>query len=433
MLYTLAATALLTLASPPNDGGDWPQYLGPDRTGVAPWPTETFEWPSDGPSTVWRVPIGAGFGGVAIADGEVFLFDHEKNGGDVLRVFDLETGEELWAAGYEQLGRLNYDGSRTVPTVVGRRVFTSSGFGPVVCFDRDEQDLIWMVDVGEELGGEAPMYGWCVHPVVVGDMVIAGPLGATTGLVALDQETGEVRWRTGHLGFSHSAPALVQFAGQEQLLFNTCPKLGSGRDAPAPATIWSIDPANGETLWKHELSLSRLPIPPPVVVDENRLFVTGGYRAGSALLRAERSDDGAMAISEDFRSTRGAQIHAPIVFGSHVYVLVNENWTESRRNRDEGGLVCFDLKGEEMWRTGADPNFGRGGMVQVADTLLIQDGSKGDLVAVRATPEGYEELGRFEPFQIERRDGQLWAPPAVSGTRILMRSQSELVCVELAP
>ena len=95
--------------------------------------------------------------------------------------------------------------------------------------------------------------------------------------------------------------------------------------------------------------------------------------------------------------------------------------------------MCFDLSGKEMWRTGADPNFGRGGIVRVADAFLVQDGYKGDLVAIKATPEKYIELGRFEPFDIAKRDGQLWAPPAMSGSRILMRSQEELVCVQLAP
>ncbi|MEM1453085.1 MAG: PQQ-binding-like beta-propeller repeat protein [Planctomycetota bacterium] len=439
MTVVVAALSALTLAAPsvpPSAAvaeGDWPQYLGPTRDGVAPWPEESFTWPADGPQIVWRVETGPGYGGVAIADGEVFLFDREKDEGDVLRVFDLASGEELWAEGYEQKGRLNFDGSRTVPTVVGNRVFTASGFGPVACFDREEQTLAWIVDVGEELGGVQPMFGWCVHPVAYDDVVLAGPLGASTGVVALDQETGNVRWETGHVGFSHSAPSLVTWAGRDQLLFNTCPKSGSGQDEAAPGTIWSFDPKTGETLWRHDLTLCRLPIPAPIVIDDNTLFATGGYRAGSVLLRTKDAKAKGVAFEEVFRSTRGAQIHAPFLYEDHIYALVNENYTNSRRRRGEGGLVCFDLSGKEKWRTGDDPNFGRGGLVRVADAFLVQDGFQGDLAAVRATPEGYEELGRFEPFEIRQRDGQLWAPPAISGTKILMRSQSELVCVELAP
>ena len=418
--------------------GNWPRYLGPEGTAVAPWPEATFAWPEAGPKVLWRQPIGGGYGGAAVADGEVYLFDHERNERDVLRVFDLDSGEELWSAGYAQEGRLNFDGSRTVPTIVGDRVYTTSGFGPVACFDREARELLWKVDVEESLGGRKPMFGWCVHPVVFEDLVLAAPLNEDVGLVALDRATGEVRWRSEHLGYTHSSPTLVQLAGRWQLLFNVCERTASGRDEPAPSTLWSLDPATGEPLWRHDLTLCGLPVPQPVLVGEDRIFMTGGYRAGSVLLDLQWTAEGdaprtVAGVTEAFRSTRGSQMHQPIVRGGHVYALVNENWTDGRRRRDEGGLVCFDLEGNERWRTGAEPNFGRGGMVLVADAFLIQDGYKGTLVAARATPAGYEELGRFDPFEIRARDGQLWAPPAVSGTRILMRSQDELVCVELAP
>ena len=29
--------------------GDWPRYLGPEGTAVAPWPEATFAWPEAGP------------------------------------------------------------------------------------------------------------------------------------------------------------------------------------------------------------------------------------------------------------------------------------------------------------------------------------------------------------------------------------------------
>ena len=266
---------------------DWPRYLGPEGTAVAPWPEETFSWPEAGPKVLWRQPAGGGYGGAAVADGEVFLFDHERGERDVLRVFDLDSGEELWSAGYPQEGRLNYDGSRTVPTVVGDRVYTTSGFGPVACFDRTTRELVWKVDVAEALDGRKPMFGWCVHPVVFEDLVFAAPLNKDVGLVALDRATGEVRWRSEHLGYTHSSPTLVRLMGRWQLLLNACKDTASGRDQPAPSTLWSLNPATGETLWRHDLTLCGLPVPQPIVVgeDRNQVFMTGGYRAGSVLLR----------------------------------------------------------------------------------------------------------------------------------------------------
>ena len=57
---------------------DWPRYLGSEGTAVAFWPEETFSWPEAGPKVLWRQPAGGGYGGAAIAGGEVFLFDHER-------------------------------------------------------------------------------------------------------------------------------------------------------------------------------------------------------------------------------------------------------------------------------------------------------------------------------------------------------------------
>jgi len=424
----------LFLAAVPSLQSDWPQFMGPNGDMSAPWPGGDFAWPEEGPQVAWRAAIGEGYGGVAVAGGGVFLLDREGDARDVLRVFDLADGSERWSLGYAAPGRLDFKGSRTVPTVVSGQVFTTGGFGHVTCFDVEAHTIQWQVALAESLGGRQPMFGWSTHPVVVGDVVIAAPLSAETTLVGLDRKTGAVRWRTGFLGYGHSTPALLTLHGREQLVMNTCPKPGSGQDQAMPAFVIALDPSTGTLLWKHETVLCRLPITPPVAVDERRFFVTGGYRSGSTLMQlVQPSAEEAFTVEEVFHVERGAQVHPPVIHGSHIYLLANENWNDGRRRRSEGGLVCLGLDGKEHWRTGANPFFGRGGLVRVGDTLLIQDGFDGTLRAVRMTPERYTELGAFRPFPEVERDGRMWAPPALAGTRLLLRSQEELVALELAP
>jgi len=156
-----------------------------------------------------------------------------------------------------------------------------------------------------------------------------------------------------------------------------------------------------------------------------------GYRGGSTLLQLAKKD-GKVTGETVFHITRGAQVHRPLVHGDNVYLLVNENWTDPRNRQAEGGLLCLSLDGKEKWRTGDDPYFGRGCALLVDDTLVIQDGLSGVLRAVRATPDGYQQVGEVDLFDVgDRTDHQMWAPLAFAAGKLLMRSQDKLLCLKL--
>ncbi len=427
----LITTALLALASVPLQSTDWPQFGGPNRNHQVAKLDTKFEWGTAGPKVLWRTATGPGFGGPAVQGGEVFLLDCELGESELLRVFDLASGAEKWSGAYEAKGRVQFPGSRCVPAVTADAVYTSGAFGHVTCFDRATHEIRWEEHVQETYGGEDPGFGFSSSPLVVGDLVIFSALGEDIGLVAVDRKTGEERWVTEGLGFSHSTPALLTLLGEPQIVILTTGAQATGFDQSAPMTIASIDPQDGSTKWRHELTLTRLPIPSAVQIDERRLFVTGGYRGGSTLLSIAKKD-GKYAFEELFHCERGAQVHPPLLHGENLYLLVNENANDPRPKRTEGGLLCLGLDGKERWRTGDDPYFGRGNALLAGEHLLIQDGFDGTLRVVRASPERYELVAEAKLFgENGSRDGQMWAPMALAGKRLLLRSQEELVCVEL--
>jgi len=408
---------------------DWPCFQGPTRTGTTGALDSKLDWGEAGPPVLWRTATGPGFGGVAVQGGEVFLFDHVLSEQDLLRCFDLETGSEKWSAGYEVQGRLQFPGSRSVPAVSEDLVYTCGGFGHVAAFDRKTHEIAWMEHLEETYDGELPIFGWSCAPLVVGDLVIYTALGEGVGLVALDRHSGEERWVSEPVGYSHSTPALLHLLGQPQIVFLSTSYQGSGNDQAAPTTISSFDPQDGSLLWRTETMLTRVPVPPPVQVDDSRFFVTGGYRSGSTLMRISREGDG-YAFEELFHIERGAQTHQPILHDGYLYLAVNENWNDSRARRAEGGLLCLDLEGKERWRTGDSPYLGRGSVLLAGDRLLLQDGYSGVLRVVRASPEGFQVLAQTDPFgQDDGRDHEMWAPMALAGGRLLLRSQEELVCL----
>jgi len=429
--HPLAAALAVALTPAGSAPGDWPEFKGPSRTSTVEAVDSSFEWGEDGPEVLWRVATGPGYGGVAVVGDEVFMLDREIGERDVLRVRSLADGAELWSAGYEAAGRLNFPGSRTVPAVRGGLVVATGGFGHVTAFDREQRAIAWGLDLREEYGGEMPMFGYAAAPLVIGDMVVVPALGEEVGLVALDLESGRKVWATEPVGTSHSTPTLLELNGRRQLLFLSTTYPASGTDKAAETTITSFDPATGGVLWQVETLLTRIPIPGPVKVDDEHIFVTGGYRGGSTLIRIENEGDDEFYIDELFHIDRGAQTHAPLLYENHLYVLVNENWNYSRR-RKEGGLLCLTLEGDEVWRTGDDPFFGRGNAILAGDKLLIQDGDNGVLRVVEATHEGYRQVAEANVFGTkDDRDRQMWAPMALADGLLLMRSQDELLCVKL--
>ena len=434
-MTTIPTIALLSLVCPQasDEGASWPQYMGPERTGATTLPAGvTFEWGEEGPEEVWRIEVGPGYGGVSVHDGEVFLLDRAPMEVDILRVFDLASGEELWSWIHEQDGRLNFPGSRTVPTVTEEEIFICTGFGLVAGFDRGDRDVAWQVRLDEDYGGILPGYGWSCSPVLVGDNVVVSALGEEVGLVAFDRKTGEEAWVTKPFGTSHSTPVLLTLLGQPQLVFVHAPPGAGSLDAAGTLVISSFDPDDGSLLWETETEGTSYPIPGPVQVDEERFLVTGGYRGGTSLLRIQRAAEGGYAFERLFRIARGAQIHNPILHDEHLYLLVNENWNDPRNRRAEGGLLCLGLDGKERWRTGADPYFGRGNALLAGDHLLVQDGYDGVLRVVAAKPDGYEAVAEANVFGIDdRADHQMWAPMALAGRHLLLRSQEELVCLRL--
>lgn len=98
---------------------DWPQYLGPYRNAVSSEKGLMRSWPEKGPEVLWTVSVGIGYGGPVVKDGKVYLLDREAKVADIMRCFDLFTGQELWKFSYEAPGSVMFPGSRSVPIVDG--------------------------------------------------------------------------------------------------------------------------------------------------------------------------------------------------------------------------------------------------------------------------------------------------------------------------
>ena len=110
-------TALCMSISLSLSAVDWPQFLGPDRTGKVI--DKNFKGTfGQGPKELWKTSVGQGFGGASISNGEVFILDRQDDELDIVKCFNLQSGKLKWQNSYKNEGRFGYNGSRSIPAVM---------------------------------------------------------------------------------------------------------------------------------------------------------------------------------------------------------------------------------------------------------------------------------------------------------------------------
>ena len=401
---------------------DWPGYLGPRRDGSSDEMGLLRAWPADGPKVLWMVPLGIGYGGPAVSGGKVYLLDRDERVGDTLRCLDLAPGQELWSFAYDAPGTFDHRGSRTTPTVDGNRVYTFGPVGDLYSIDTTTRAPVWHTNVWKDFGGgQLPMWGLTQNPLIYRDLVIVAPQTPQASVVAFDKLTGELRWQSPALSGNpgYVSPSVVIVGGNDHLVMITASE-GFGRNASG-GTVAGLDPQSGRVLWTYDNWQCGIPVPHAVDAGEGRVLITGGYRAGAAMIQIQKAADGTYGVTELFKNPDfGAHTQPPIVYQDHFYVpyTINER---------SDGLVCMTLDGQVKWSTGDEPPFNKGGAVLADGLLLIVDGNR-TLYLVEPDPSGFKPLASAELLE----PGENWAPIALADGKLLIRDQRQMKCLLVA-
>ena len=401
LLALVSLTLLLALPS----GAEWPQFRGPERSGVSHETGLADSWPEGGPPVVWSFPeAGDGYGSVAVSDGRVHLLG-TRGDRALAWALDEETGRRLWEVDLgERLIQDKGDGPRSTPTVVGDDVYVLTGRGLLASLDAASGDERWTVDLLDRFGASRPRWGVSESPLVDGDVLYVMPGGREGSVVALERATGRTLWTSGQLTdrASYSSLLAVDLGGRRTLLGFT-QSAGVGLDA-----------GDGELLWRYEAPANATANAATPVYGDGIVFYTSSYGVGGGALRLTPTA-GRVEAEEIFFASNLQNHHGGVVlWEGHLYGFFGP------------ALGCVELAtGEIKWRA---RSVGKGSVV-VADGKLFMLGEKHRAGLALATPEGYTELGRFE---IEDRGLPSWANPAVSGGRLYLRNRGELVAYDVA-
>lgn len=397
----------------------WVQVGGPHRTGVVTGQGLPEGWASKAPRKVWTAEVGPGYGGAAIDGGEAFLLDRFEDTFDILRCYDLASGEEKWSAKQERPGRLSYNGSRAVPAITAERIIVVNPFGNVYAYDRAKRALAWQKDTVKEFGARGTNFGISQSPLIHNGLAIITTYGQDCGVIALDVTSGELRWKSESIGGgAHPSPVLQTIHGVEQVV------------ALAGTALVGLDPSNGKELWRYRGWKASNPIANPLVFPDGRIFLSAGYGSGSQMVVLRKDGD---AYTSDLAyqiDARGTQIHQVMFHKDRLYANFNTN--ENGKNPE--GVVCLKLNGELAWNTGKEYPINRGALLMVDSTIISLSASDGTLRFIEAGPDEYKLLNQYAPFskdKLKRKGNNLFAPMALGGRSLLVRSNNELVCLEL--
>ena len=389
--------------------GDWPQILGPNRSGVAAADESLAEsWPAGGPPIVWRREVGAGYAGVAVAEGRAFLF-HRVGGEEVVEALDAATGKTLWKAAHPtmftpQVG--GGDGPLCVPLVHDGRVIVFGVQGVLRCLDAATGAERWRRDTHREFGAQEGYFGAGSTPIVAARRVVVNVGGsrAEAGVVAFALDTGETAWKATSEPASYAAPVATSVGGLPHVLMVT------------RFACLLIEPRSGAVLWRFPFGQRGPTVnaASPVTWPDGRLLVTAAYGIGSVCASFDATGFRNLWEGVD---PLASQYCTPVALGDDVYCV------DGRDDVPPTALKCLDARtGRVRW---TKPDVGYGTLL-AADGKLIVAESDGTLLLVRPGGRDCEILARGRPLV-----GTVRALPALASGRLYVRDETTLACLDV--
>jgi outer membrane protein assembly factor BamB len=382
--------------------GDFPQFLGPDRSGVLSGIPLLRDWDRSPPKTLWRQPIGLGWSAFAVS-GQHAITQEQRRDDELIVCYELQTGHALWAhTNHVRFSEtLGGDGPRATPTILQGRVYALGASGILDCLEEKTGQLIWSRDTLLENHLSNLTWGKSCSPLLTHDLVmVTGGEQHEKTLLAYEAATGKPAWQAGRDRASYCSPALASLSGQEQIL------MVNGH------SVTGHDPHNGAILWEYPWPDEFAKATQPLVIDTNRVLIAAGYGVGSVMLRVDRSATGEWSAVPVWKNRNLKPKFTNLVRrGNRVYGL------------DDGVLACVNLEqGNREWKEG---RYGHGQILLVDDLLLIQAES-GEVVLVEISPKEPRERARFPALK-----GKTWNNPVLLRDLLLVRNDREAACYRL--
>jgi outer membrane protein assembly factor BamB len=341
--------------------GDWPQFRGPEASGVdrsAPAPIswniekgENLRWRTAIPGLAHSSPIiwgnviyvttavGPGNQDVKVGlYGDIASADDQDSHQWRLLAVEKESGKIVWdMLGYQGIPRGKRHPKSThcnsTPATDGQRIVAIFGSEGLFCFDRHGK-LLWTKDLGPMKSGYYVVpdaeWGFSSSPVIHdGKVVVLCDVLGDSFIAEFDLADGHELWRTARQDVpTWGTPAVAKAGDRTEILVNGWHQTGA------------YDFADGKEIWKLDGG-GDIPVPTPIVADGLAYFTSAhGAQRPMRAIRLEAHGDltakGAGATNAGVawqQERKGNYMQTPIVVGDFLYGCV-----------DNGIVTSFDAK-----------------------------------------------------------------------------------------
>lgn len=382
----------------------WSDFRGPHRDGRYDEMALLTGWPAAGLKPLWRQPVGGGYASFVVAGGRAFTIEQRRRQ-EVVTAYDVTTGRELWAHGWDGEFResMGGDGPRACPTWHEGKVYALGAAGELRCLDAATGKRIWSRNILTDNHAQNLQWGMAAAPLIVDGKVIVLPGGpAGKSVVAYDRNTGEPVWKALDDKQSYASPMLVTLAGKRQVLVVSAHRL-MGLTLDDGTLLW-------EYPWTTEYDINASQ---PLVVGDNRVFISAGYGHGAAVVEVTPAPEGFHARQVWTSNRMKNKFSSSVLYDGFIYGL------------DESILACISAEtGELKWK---GPRYGYGQVLLAAGHLLVST-ETGEIALLKAAPDQPRELARFTAIQ-----GKTWNVPALADGYLLVRNSDEMACFRVAP
>ena len=374
----------------------WSGFRGARRDGHYNAGPIRTDW--KGLRPLWTQPVGGGHSSVVAANGHAFTIE-QRGAQEVAVAYDVLTGRELWTNGWNAVFMHDSGGPgpRATPAVHDGTLFVLGATGELRALDASNGTLRWRANILDRNQD----FGIAASPLTVGTTVVTIPGGGNVkAIVAYDRASGRIAWSALDDEPSFVSPVRVSLAGVDQIvavLANRVVGLSTDRGNLLWESAWPGDGGN------HAAQ--------PVIIGDNRIFLSSGNVLGGLALEITREGD-RLTARELWRSYRMKNnISSSVYHDGFIYGL------------DMGILACIDAgTGELKWKGG---RYGSGQTLLASGHLVITT-EEGEVVLVRATPDGHQEIGRTKAV-----DGRTLNHPALVDGFLVVRNGAEMAAFDL--
>ncbi len=402
MSVRIVLLLLITLHARFAYSQDWPQFRGPAGQGHASEAALPVEW-SETENLMWKIPVpGQGWSSPVVADGRIWLttaiVDQEVASLRAI-AFDVETGMEIVNSEvFHMTGAvlLNLKNSHASPTPVveGDRVYVHFGAEGTAALTTSGE-VVWTTAFPY-----VSQHGNGGSPILYGDLLIINCDGYDQSfVVAVDKNTGDVRWKTMRqepFSQAYSTPLVIRVGERDQIV-----SVGAFQAV-------AYDPESGEEIWRVTYTRDGFSNVPRPVYGDGLVYIVTGFQQPSLL--AVRVDGTGDVSGTHIEWTRGRSIPltpSPLLVGDELYIV-----------SDIGVISCLDAAtGEPHWQQRVVGNYSAS--PAYADGRIYIMSEEGVTTVI--------EPGReFRSLTTNRIDGWTLASMAIAQGSIFIRSHSHL-------